>query len=194
MVQFQFFDNCLSGAQQLEDVMLMFRIIFVAIMALTVSFSSGALATDAKAPSLSFQDKEFTCPMHKLARNQLKDPLLKKGTLGWDFRTRVKDGMNEGVNFCNQYTVVSVYFTGPFQVNFIVNRKTGVVHTLPGSDDGIEFELGSSLFVINPDPVSDIPGVEPPTRLFYQWDIRRETYVLLLEETVSPPAITGSVE
>ncbi len=122
-------------------------------------FSHPVLASDAPAMPC----KMYWGPLH--------EPVLKKGTPEYKFRTRIKEGAQAtGINLCGQYTFLSIEFTGPFQINFVVNRETGTVYPAPASETGVRFSVDDNVVVYNPrDPDYDIPGVEPPVTQFFVW-------------------------
>jgi hypothetical protein len=138
----------------------MLRTLFAACAALFIFVSSyPVLASDAPASPCT----PYWGDLHA--------PILKKGTPAYKFRTRIKeDAQTTGINVCGQYTFISIEFTGPFQINFLVNRKTGTVYPAPASETGVKFSIDDNILVLNPrDPDYDIPGVEPPVTQFFIW-------------------------
>ena len=66
------------------------------------------------------------------------------------FKTALRDGLAQGINFAGKYTVVTVGCGTACQQHFIVDRETGkIVEKIQGSA-GAKYSPESRLFILNP--------------------------------------------
>lgn len=72
------------------------------------------------------------------------------------FKSAIQKGLQEGVNFAGQYTVVSAGCGTSCQTHFVVDRQSGkIVDKIQGSR-GASYSSNSRLFILNaPDPSID---------------------------------------
>lgn len=66
------------------------------------------------------------------------------------YRTSLREGMKQGVNFAGKYTVVTIGCGTNCQVHFVVDRENGKVLDKLQSSAGAKYSPGSRLFIINP--------------------------------------------
>jgi hypothetical protein len=66
------------------------------------------------------------------------------------FRTAIRKGMEEGVNFAGKYTVVSIGCGTGCQQHYVVDRETGKVLDKVQSSIGARYSADSRLFIVNP--------------------------------------------
>ncbi|MFD2247784.1 hypothetical protein [Pontibacter ruber] len=66
------------------------------------------------------------------------------------FRTALRDGLKQGVNFAGKYTVVTVGCGTSCQVHYVVDRESGKVLDKVQSSLGAAYNPNSSLFIVNP--------------------------------------------
>lgn len=83
----------------------------------------------------------------------LAEPDLKKGSVFWDFRTRIRNGAKrEGVTYNGVDTVVTWGCGLPCKQGVVINRKKSDnnIIALPLSTLGYEVSFDSSMLVVNP--------------------------------------------
>lgn len=66
------------------------------------------------------------------------------------FRTSIRLGLEDGVNFAGTYTIVDVGMTGNGSNYYIIDRKNGNAYTFPYFTDYLEFKKDSNLLIMNP--------------------------------------------
>ncbi|WP_266205367.1 hypothetical protein [Pontibacter kalidii] len=66
------------------------------------------------------------------------------------FRTAIRKGMEEGVNFAGKYTVVSIGCGTGCQQHYVVDRETGKVLDKVQSSMGASYSADSRLLIVNP--------------------------------------------
>ncbi|WP_092098464.1 hypothetical protein [Pontibacter chinhatensis] len=66
------------------------------------------------------------------------------------YRTMLRKGLEEGVNFAGKYTVVSIGCGTSCQQHFVVDRETGKVLDKVQSSTGAKYSKDSRLLVVNP--------------------------------------------
>ncbi|RDV16401.1 hypothetical protein DXT99_04145 [Pontibacter diazotrophicus] len=66
------------------------------------------------------------------------------------YRTALREGLEEGVNFAGRYTVVTVGCGTNCQQHYVVDRETGKVLDKLQSSIGAKFTPNSRLFIVNP--------------------------------------------
>ncbi|WP_276495701.1 hypothetical protein [Pontibacter litorisediminis] len=66
------------------------------------------------------------------------------------YRTMLRKGLEEGVNFARKYTVVSIGCGTGCQQHLVVDRETGKVLDKVQSSMGASYSADSRLFIINP--------------------------------------------
>lgn len=86
------------------------------------------------------------------------------------FRTALRDGLKQGINFAGQYTVVTVGCGTTCQEHYVVNRKDGKVLDKVQSSTGAQYSPDSRIFIVNPPDSSlnymDCPYCEPEAYVF----------------------------
>lgn len=122
----------------------------------------------------------------------LSEPKLIKGTTEYQFRTRLRQCADEGVNFNRHYTVCSINQGTDFQINFMIDRETGKVELIMSSELGVEMSPNSNILVVNPEFWMS-PGDEVPSwlsRRYYLFDETTKEFVLIKEnrDQTSRPA------
>lgn len=149
----------------------------IIVVVLTTFIFSLSPASAGEAPS--FEDKQFACKEVRL--NALLAPRISPSTK--QFETSIKRGARKkGIDFCGRFTYVRVGFTGAYQINFIVDRKTGEVHEAPVSTAEVTFKKSSSLFVVNAESGDSILGNQIE---YYHWDGKK--FNRIYEEMVAKP-------
>lgn len=71
------------------------------------------------------------------------------------YKTRLREGAKVGPNFAGHYTVVSFGCGTQCQDNWVIDEKTGKIIDRFESTIGTQYELNSSLLIINP-PDEDV--------------------------------------
>ena len=66
------------------------------------------------------------------------------------YRTALREGLKQGVNFAGKYTVVTVGCGTSCQRHYVVDRETGKVLDQIQSSVGAQYSADSRLFIINP--------------------------------------------
>lgn len=66
------------------------------------------------------------------------------------FKSALRDGLRDGVNFAGKYTVVSVDCGSSCQQHFIVDRENGKITENIQSSVGAKFSANSRIFIVNP--------------------------------------------
>lgn len=66
------------------------------------------------------------------------------------YRTRLTEGAEAGPNFAGHYTVVSFGCGTQCQDNWVIDEKTGKIIDRFESIIGVQYDLNSSLLIINP--------------------------------------------
>lgn len=94
-------------------------------------------------------------PVKKVFTGKPVKPLLKKGALGWNLRTRIREQAKDGPNFAGEWTLVSIGAGTGVQVNLLVNARTGRVVQAPQSQLGVIVRLNSRLLVVNEPELAD---------------------------------------
>jgi hypothetical protein len=158
------------------------------IVVLCLIFSTlTALAQGGATPR--FEDYRVPVFKGRMAALKLND------TKARSFRTRLREGAKEGVNFAGHYTVVQWGCgAGCLQVAFI-DAKTGAVffpEELNGFGvwfwgekdyDAVQFKPDSRLLVVSGFPASEGEGDEPKSGLYYyEWTGTRLRLVKLIEK------------
>jgi len=151
-----------------------------------ISFTSTALAQGSATPR--FEDYPATVFKGRMAALKLS------GSEARNFRTRLREGAQQGVNFAGHYTIVQWGCgTACLQVAFI-DAKTGAVF-FPrelngfgvwfwgGNDDALRFKPDSRLLVMSGFPASEGSKDEPKSGLYYyEWTGGRLRLVKLVEK------------
>lgn len=70
------------------------------------------------------------------------------------FRSSLRDGLRDGINFAGKYTVVSVDCGSNCQQHFIVDRETGKITERIQSSRGAKYSSNSRIFIVNPPDAS----------------------------------------
>lgn len=156
-----------------------------------ISFMSTALAQTSATPR--FEDYPVQVFKGRMAALKLS------GSEARNFRTRLREGAQQGVNFAGHYTIVQWGCgTACLQVAFI-DAKTGAVffpEELNGFgvwfwdanddtrlDDALRFKPNSRLMVMSGYPGSEGNRDEPKSGLYYyEWTGRRLRLVRLVEK------------
>ena len=152
-----------------------------------ILFTSTALAQANATPR--FEDYPVQVFKGRMAALKLNGPKARS------FRTRLREGAKEGVNFAGHYTVVQWGCgAGCLQVAFI-DAKTGAVffpRELNGFGvwfwgekdyDAVQFKPDSRLLVVSGFPASEGEGDEPKSGLYYyEWTGTRLRLVKLVEK------------
>lgn len=94
-------------------------------------------------------------PVKKIFTGKPVKPVLKKGALGWNLRTRIRKQAKAGPNFAGEWTLVSVGAGTSVQVNLLVNARTGRVVSAPQSRFGVIVRLNSRLLIVNEPDLAD---------------------------------------
>lgn len=82
-----------------------------------------------------------------------KAPLqLSQQSKFWQFRTRIRDGYKEAVNFSGHYCFIKWGCGSPCQSAVIVDARTGIIYEAPFSAYGYDFKADSRLLIVNPPP------------------------------------------
>lgn len=99
------------------------------------------------------------------------------------FRTVIREGSEGPPNFAGHYRIVQWGCGSPCVSFAVVDQKTGYVYMSPvGAVLGVNFEVNSSLFVIDPSTfihatyvngISGFPGVET---FYVVWDSRKRKF------------------
>ena len=66
------------------------------------------------------------------------------------YRTALREGLKEGVNFAGKYTVVTVECGRNCQMHYVIDRENGKLLDKLQSTAGAKFSPSSRLFIINP--------------------------------------------
>ncbi|WP_242918319.1 hypothetical protein [Pontibacter liquoris] len=66
------------------------------------------------------------------------------------YRSALREGLKEGVNFAGKYTVVSVGCGTSCQTHYVIDRETGMVLDKVQSSMGARFNANSRLLIVNP--------------------------------------------
>jgi len=70
-----------------------------------------------------------------------------------DFRTMIRNGLKEGVNFAGHYSIVGVGMTGWGYNYWIVDRLNGKAYTFPYIQYELDFRKDSDLIIMNSKPI-----------------------------------------
>ena len=152
-----------------------------------ISFMSTTLAQTSATPR--FEDYPVQVFKGRMAALKLS------GSEARNFRTRLREGAQQGVNFAGHYTIVQWGCgTACLQVAFI-DAKTGAVffpRELNGFGvwfwgekdyDAVQFKPDSRLLVVSGFPASEGEGDEPKSGLYYyEWTGTRLRLVKLVEK------------
>lgn len=149
------------------------RRIVLALSILGLLFA-GSLAQPQSTPRY----EEFPAPVYKGRRAQLN---LRSSRGAYSFRTRLREGYAEGVNFAGHYTLVG-WGCGTGCIDAaIIDAKTGkiyfpdelggmVVYFWSDSDEALSFKPNSRLLVLSGAPASEQNSDNPKTGLYYyEW-------------------------
>lgn len=71
------------------------------------------------------------------------------------YRTVLKKGLNEGVNFAGHLIVITNGCGSNCQMNWIVDAKNGRIINMLYSHIGTQYQRESNLLIINPQPLND---------------------------------------
>ena len=66
-----------------------------------------------------------------------------------EFRTMLRRGLEEGVNFAGHYSIVSVGMTGWGDNYWIIDRSNGKAYTFPYIGYGLDFRKDSNLIILD---------------------------------------------
>lgn len=93
------------------------------------------------------------------------------------YRSALREGLKQGVNFAGQYTVVTVGCGTTCQEHFVVDRQDGRVVDKVQSSTGAQFNPDSRIFIINPPDSTqsyiDCPYCEPAAYVLEQGRFRK---------------------
>ncbi|HMF57537.1 MAG TPA: hypothetical protein VK619_14435 [Pyrinomonadaceae bacterium] len=122
--------------------------------------------------------EDYSAPVYRGRRA----PVNLSSTRGANsFRTRLREGASEGVNFAGHYTLVQWGCGAGCVDAAIIDAKTGTVYfpnELGGfpiyywsdNDEGLQFKPNSRLLVLSGAPASEANSDNPKTGLYYyQW-------------------------
>ena len=115
----------------------------------------------------------------------LAEPILKKGTDAYAYRTALKSCAERGVDFAGKYTLCSIK-QGSF--NFLIDRQSGKVYRIKEARMGIDVRAYSDLLILNSDPSlftswTDIP--EGVLTEYYTFDEKKGELVFIESWTPS---------
>lgn len=81
-----------------------------------------------------------------------KMPILDEGSHpdAGTFKSSLRDGLRDGINFAGKYTVVTVSCGTNCLQHFIVDRKTGKITERIQSSIGAKYSESSRIFIVNP--------------------------------------------
>lgn len=86
------------------------------------------------------------------------------------FRSALQSGLQKGVNFAGQYTVVTVGCGTTCQEHYVVDRSSGKVLDKVQSSTGARYTPDSRIFIVNPPDSTlnyiDCPYCEPAAYVF----------------------------
>ncbi len=85
-----------------------------------------------------------------LYRGKLSQVDEKSHTEAQNFKTALREGMEEGINFAGKYTVVTIGCGTNCQRHFIVDRETGKITDQVQGSMGARYSTGSRVFILNP--------------------------------------------
>lgn len=149
----------------------------IAAIALVASCLLSASSANAQSKEINFSD----FPARVLEINRVAAPRLQRGTDFWNFRTAIREGVQEGPNFAGHYIVVRWGCGTECQMGAIVDALSGKIYEAPQSEWDVEFQPNSRLFIVNPDL-----GEEPPewiSKQWYEWDEANHRFNLIQEQT-----------
>ncbi|MEJ8803784.1 hypothetical protein [Pontibacter sp. H249] len=66
------------------------------------------------------------------------------------YRTALREGMKQGVNFAGKYTVVTIGCGTSCQRHYVINRENGKILDEMQSSVGAKYNANSHLFIVNP--------------------------------------------
>lgn len=66
------------------------------------------------------------------------------------YRTMLREGLEQGVNFAGKYTVVSIGCGTSCQQHYVVDRRSGKVLDKVEGSMGVRYSADSRLFIVNP--------------------------------------------
>ena len=140
---------------------LMFGYFPAAILAAMLFNSSVAMATTVPA----FEDYPATVVDKK---PRLK-PKLERGSDFWEYRTKIREGAAEPINFAGRYIFVSWGCGTSCQYSVIIDGLTGEIHDgIIGTD--FEFQTDSNLLIASPTDDDEEFDVGVFVRLYYVFD------------------------
>lgn len=85
------------------------------------------------------------------------------------FRTRLREGNQQPVNFAGHYKLVQIGCGTSCQISFIIDAKNGNVYGGPDTALGADFKKDSKLIIANPD-VPDGFYIDNLETEYYLWD------------------------
>ncbi|MGA9997435.1 MAG: hypothetical protein WBP93_18595 [Pyrinomonadaceae bacterium] len=120
---------------------------------------------------------------------------VKSSGLARNFRTMLRDGAKEGVNFAGHYTLASWGCGTACMQVAIIDAKTGTVYFPEqiftfsvwywgDNDDALQFKPNSRLLMMSGFPPNEANGEEPKSGLhYYEWTGERLKLVKLIEKS-----------
>lgn len=73
----------------------------------------------------------------------------------WSFRTRLRDGYKDSVNFAGNYCFVDWGCGSGCQQSAVIDARTGIIYKGPDASLGYDFKTDSRLLIVNPPSKSD---------------------------------------
>lgn len=158
------------------------RYLSACALALTLAF---AFVGPAGANTLAHTFDEF--PAEVIPSPHPVDPILKRGTPEYDYRTRIRGAAEEGeIAFAGHYIIAEWGCGTQCQWGAIIDALTGKVYMLPVASGGWEYYPDSNLLVVNPDDEED-----PPHWLIREYHVWDEQEKKLNLEFYESPRIGG---
>ena len=119
----------------------------------------------------------YSCPVEL---TEMKTDIDKQSMESWSlFETRIKDGIEAGVNFAGKYIIIEWGGGTECQTGVIVDASSGKIYEIPTSAWGKEYKADSCLLIVNP-PVDDEEEEDRPDYAlpaYYKWE--NNTFILL---------------
>jgi hypothetical protein len=87
------------------------------------------------------------------------------------YRTMLRNGYKEGVNFAGHYVLVEWGCGSPCQEHAIVDAHTGTVYVIPGETNwGVDYKPDSKLLILNPREEEQGRLVVPADVVYLVWE------------------------
>ena len=118
---------------------------------------------------------KYSCPVEL---TEMATDLDKQSIEHWrSFETRIKEGIEAGVNFAGKYIIIEWGGGTECQTGVIVNASSGEIYEIPISAWGKEYQKDSCLLIVNPPVDNEEERPEYALPAYYKWE--NNTFILL---------------